>query len=299
MQNLKTVCSALKGCSYQGVSAVLCLDSGVEGPCVGITICTHGNEPCGLEVARKFIYKEIELISGKVFVVLNNIQATEKYFKADTEEKKKSCRFVDVNMNRLPDNLEGDAYEISRSRELLLIWEQFDYALDIHSTAQTTDAMIIEGIGDASHITKNLPVDIVIRNMIQTQLGTPAIGFYGKPCVSIGLEAGSHETSEAQTKAWECTLSLLSTLRMIERQHISKSQNQRVYTIHSSVLLPDDSYELVREFPMFGKIMKGEVIAKGKGGDILSSIDGVTILAPKNKKVTNYEEEALFICEEV
>ena len=60
---------------YRGIKGVLCINSGIPGPCMGISILTHGNEPCGLEVAKAFLKKPKQLVKGKILICINNINA--------------------------------------------------------------------------------------------------------------------------------------------------------------------------------------------------------------------------------
>ena len=102
-----SICNSLEF----GVKGIVAFDSGVAGPCVGVTMMTHGNEPSGLAALRHFRASDMirKLQKGKVIFVLNNVAAAEKYFAAldivgQTEgaRVRLSARFLDVNMNRLP-----------------------------------------------------------------------------------------------------------------------------------------------------------------------------------------------------
>ena len=299
-KHYRPIFSKLLRSSYRDVKGICSIDSKQEGPCVGITICTHGNEPCGLAIAQYILAGSLQLKRGKIIIVMNNPAACQKYFNAQTEKEKQNARFIDINMNRLPVDLKNpdfkDLYEVKRALELLPIWQEFDYAIDIHSTTQPSEAMIIEGEKDASEFTIKMNVPIVIRNMVPVQVGAPAISFYDENCICFGLEAGSHETEEAQNVAVDCTINLLHQLDMLSISYNAKMVQQSIYTVENSILFPDNTYVLSREFPMFGNVYKGEIIASGQGEDITSSIDGCTIMAPKGLTPYNIKEEVLFIC---
>ena len=87
--------SIIKESRYKGVAGVICLDSNKPGPVVGVTICTHGNEPCGLALVNELKKPS----KGKVVICLNNLKATENYFLATTETEEIETRFIDINMN--------------------------------------------------------------------------------------------------------------------------------------------------------------------------------------------------------
>ncbi len=159
-----------------GVPGVMRISSGRAGPIVGVTVCSHGNEPSGLAAVDYLLNTlklPVNLLRGEVYLVVNNLQAALE-----------SKRFVSVDMNRLPadtptrDN--DPASEVRRSRELLPIWKKFDVGLDIHSTSQDAPPMIIS-LGPMFHaeLVRGFPIEIVISNIDRVQRGKPAPAFYG------------------------------------------------------------------------------------------------------------------------
>src|SRR3989344_3148710 len=135
-----SICNSLEF----GVKGIVAFDSGVAGPCVGVTMMTHGSEPSGLAALRHFRASDMirKLQKGKVIFVLNNVAAAEKYFAAldivgQTEgaRVRLSARFLDVNMNRLPadmpERVNDSRYEIIRSRELLPVWKRCNIAITL------------------------------------------------------------------------------------------------------------------------------------------------------------------------
>jgi predicted deacylase len=295
-----------------GVSGVLCFDSGVPGPCVGVTISTHGNEPSGLAALHYFREKKIadRLTRGSVVFVLNNILACERYFASlrisdpqKRETGKRAARFYDVNMNRLPANtlrLSNDhRYEIRRAIELRSVWKRFDVGLDIHSTKSASDPMIV-ALGRVSpQLYDNFPIRSVIRNIERIQTGKPASYFYGKPGVTpvFGIEAGSHESLKAFQVAAACVVTLLDNMNMLESgKNRQRTAQKREYKINQSVFFPNESYLLVKRFSNFEKIKAGDIIAKGNGKDIVASRSGHIIFAPPGlKPVAPLTDEVLFL----
>lgn len=299
----RTIISKLKKSSYNGIFGVFCIDSGTSGPTLGITVCTHGNEPCGLQVAQHLIDKKITLSKGRIIVVLNNIKAVESYLNAKSTDEERQSRFIDINMNRLPSDLDSNAtaglYEVKRAKELKPIWGLFDYALDIHSTSQPSSPMIIQGLGESDLLTSNFPIDIKINDIVEKQKGTPAIAHYGEKCISIGIEAGSHEDEKSQDIAIQCTQSLIEKLGMAKLGFDKEEQlkKQKIYHVEHPIFFPDSSYSLTRKFPMFSEISENEEIASNPNGHKINSpINGYAIFAPKHKKPASTEEEVMFVC---
>ncbi len=270
---------------------------------MGVTILTHGNEPCGLEVAQTFIKEPHQLKKGKMLICINNIKAAANYFQAKTAIEEKSTRFVDTNMNRLPmDALENHSYksyEISRAKQLYPIWQQFDYAIDIHSTEQPSMPMLIEGPTSSPAVTDILDLDVVIRGIVDKQLKRPAISFFNEKCISFGLEAGSHKTSDSADMARHITFQILKYYGMAESQKIWFSDKKKhIYEVVEKVVFPRDSFELVKVFRFFEPVRVGETLAieKESGETITSPVDGVTLFAPNSTKPTFFDEEVMFIC---
>lgn len=270
---------------------------------MGITVLTHGNEPCGLEVAEAFMASPDLLLKGKILICLNNIEAGLRYFEATNELEEKSTRFVDINMNRLPaDTLERDfnrPYEIVRAQELYPIWQEFDYAIDIHSTEQPSMPMLIEGPASSPEVTDILTLDVVIRGIVDKQLKRPVISFFNKKCISFGLEAGSHKTAEAAATAKHITLQILGYLGMMEAEDQDfPCKEKRVYNVIDKIIFPRETFELTRIFKFFEPVRAGEVIAwdRMSSETILSPVDGLTLFAPNSTKPTFYDEEVMFIC---
>jgi succinylglutamate desuccinylase len=305
----------LKESTVSGISGVKVLDSGLPGLVLGITIQTHGNEPSGLAVAD-FLLNNFDLESklqrGKVLFVMNNIEAAEKYMEAlrvTDDEKRASAkllsRFCDINMNRLPAdfmNMNSSTSEIIRVQKLLPIWSEFSVALDIHSTSQESEGMIISsGTTPPFDLIKGFPISKVITNIDKVQMGKPAMAFYGKAndTRSIAIEAGQHENDSSFERAIECARTLLTNLGMIEGATPQNHSEFDIYTVTNSVMFPDSSYKLLKVIPSFEPIHQGQILAQGDGGDIIAQQDGHALFGPATTTVQHLDEEVLFITDPV
>lgn len=313
-EELRNEYESIRCATYNGIHGVWYADSDKPGPVLGITILTHGNEPSGLAALwymRHCIDVAATLQKGSVFFVLNNTKAAEAYFAAlsivdedKRETTKRLARLHHHNMNRLPGDtleLKGDTrFEIYRAQELRPIWRLFDVGLDIHSTLQTSDPMIIACDGFDERLIKGFPIDIVITNIDRVQLGKPAISFYGTPgSVSvIGIEAGSHEDPQSVACAIRCARALMENLGMLAREGSTAQQPAQAsheYFVDGSVVLPDASYSLVKVFDMFEPIKRGQVLARGNGPDIAAPFDGHSLLGHHKLKPDFLGEEMMFL----
>jgi predicted deacylase len=305
----------IKNSSLSGVAGVMLFDSGLPGPRIGITIHTHGNEPCGMAALRFFRQRKLgeKLLKGSVAFVLNNLKATEEYFKLcqeqsspKVEELKLKTRFKDVNMNRLPESTmqmnDDGKYEIIRAKELRPVWSSFEYALDIHSTRNQSPPMII-AIGDTDwRVYAGCPIEIILRDIDKIQTGKPACAFYGGFGAKVfGIEGGGpHEDPRCFEVAIESMLALLRNVGMIEpSESLIPNQNavkQVEYKIIGSVFFPNESYELVRPFKNFEPCYAGQLLATGNGEAITIPSDGHVIFTPPGIKPTSgLTDEVLFL----
>lgn len=293
----------IKRSSHQGVRGVWKIKSGKPGPVLGITIHTHGNEPSGLAVLshfRNIFPLQQHLKKGTVFFVLNNIRATEKFLAASSDNEKRASRFIDLNMNRLPNDtmvhgMNDPRYEVRRAYELRNIWSQFDFALDIHSTATETIGMIMNIGSIHRNLIRGFPITDIITNIENVQIGKPAVSFYGKGSIPVmGIEAGCHESAESFERAITCTDSLLKNLKMIDGETVSGHREYNEYCVGGSLIFPDASYSLVKVFQTYDRFTEGEKIASGAQGDIFAPFTGHSIFAGPNTTVKSLEEEVMF-----
>lgn len=294
---------------YESVAGVWRVDSGVAGPTVGITIHTHGNEPCGLGVLwylrRKFGLRR-RLWRGSVIIVLNNIHATGHYLRATTAAEKAAARYTDVNFNRLPPDLMSRGtdrrYEIRRARALYPVWKQFDVAMDIHSTGQASKPMIVPvGRFDTSLI-RGFPMETLVEAFPNVQSGRPAVAFYGgvhRSIPAFGIEVGSHEHRSAFKTAIVCARALLHNARLILAEQQNERQRVRRYTVYrvaTSISFPDSTFRLVKTFRFYEPVRKGQLLAIGSGNrTITAHIAGRILFPPTRRRRSRTDEEVLFL----
>lgn len=303
--------TAMKDSTFERINGVWHIDSGKPGPVLGITIHTHGNEPSGMAVLwylRHQFKLQHHLLCGSVFFVLNNLRATEQYFAAITmtpeekrEQTKTAARFCNHNMNRLPSNalrLKSDKrYEIRRVQELRPIWERFEIAFDIHSTTKETQPMIIACGGLQPELIRGFPIDTIITNIERIQIGKPAVYFYGKrgKTRTIAIEAGSHESTASFHCAITCSLALLRNLKMLKGSNELSQREYREFFVNGSIVFPHLSFRLTKIFEMFESIRKSQVLAYGRGVEIVAKSNGHALMGPPRLRANSIKEEVFFL----
>jgi len=300
---------------HEGVEGCFEIAGLGPGPTLGITVLTHGNEPSGLAAAGAVLDLADagwRPASGRIILVVNNLSAADLYTRAETDDERLKARFIDLDMNRLPKDLSGSAYEVERARQLLPVWSQFDVGFDIHSVGQESAPMIVEGYGDSTDLTRSFPVEVVLRGIAEVQIGAPAFAFYGArssgaetepspSCVTFEIETGWHESPAAFDLAVDCTLNLLRALDMLEGRAGIGASPKVVYEVCGSLLVPNEHYRLTQMFPTFHPCRRGEILAvgpgpgrRGHGAALAAPMDGHIIFAPKSTIPPNPKGEVLF-----
>lgn len=308
--SLRATFRRMKSSRVSGVSGVLIIRGKKPGKILGITACTHGNEPSGFTVFDYLLNKfdlPSRLEKGTVYLVVNNLKAAENYLARGKFGRANNYRYIDKNMNRLLENpglwASDKRYEIRRARELLPVWKKFDVGFDIHSTSQDSPPILIGG-KIPQKLVRDFPIETVLTNIDVVQIGLPAFGFYGNPkknTVNVEIEAGGHENPASLKRAQTCAVLLLEELGMIapSLKRPKKAALRREYQVRSSIVLPDLSYKLVREFKDGEYITKGTILATGSGAPIRMPYAGHTFMCPKGAKMKSTSEEALFLTEPV
>lgn len=291
-----------------GVHGVVHVDTGKPGPVVGITACTHGNEPSGL-AAMEHLLETLEirnsLLCGQVYLCVNNLEAAKAFFedRSKLKSERKHRRQVDMNMNRLPKSLleeNGVEYEVVRAKDLHAIWRRFTHGLDIHSTTADSSPMIITGNGRfETELVRGFPISIVIDKIDYVQIGSPAYGFFGdreKRIPVLEIEAGTHEKVESFERARICVEALLKNLKMLPGSTEEVISAYDVYEIFDTVIFPNDSFELSRPFKDFERVSEGTTLARSRGTALVATTDCVPIFPPLGTRPrASDKEEVMFL----
>jgi len=310
---LEVMITRMANRSVDGIAGVLKIDSGLPGPVLGITACTHGNEPSGLAAIEHLLDSvkvESNLLKGTLYLVVNNLEAAKASLASrhlPVQDRRKQYRFIDMNMNRLPKNLLTDAYsgpnqplEIKRARELAPIWATFTHGLDIHSTVGDIAPMIITGRG-ALHtdLVRGFPITKVLTEIDVVQIGSPVFGFFGgKDAVSVPvfeIEAGTHQDVKSFKCAAMCAEALLKNLGMIAGKTEATVSAYEIYEVFDTIVFPNNSYEVTRTFQDFEKILAGTRLAQGRGHAFVTTTDCHTLFCVSSGKPLSLAEEVMFL----
>ena len=307
---LKKILEQFKASVVDNVSGVMCIKAQNPGPVLGITACTHGNEPSGLAIFSHLL-NEMDIAStlqcGTLYLVVNNIEATENFFRSATEQEISEARYKDVNMNRLPNDvlttIEDRRYEVIRTQELFPIWRQFTVGLDIHSTTMPTIPMIISRGGKfvlIEGLIRGFPIDILISNIDQIQIGIPAFAVYGgikNEIPVFSIEAGQHTEIESFERAVRCSVSLLQNLGMLPGVPNVQVGEYKECCVGDSIRFADLSFDFISDFKSYDIVSAGQLLAQGSvGNEVRAPFDG-HLLFPiaKRGEDKDISEEVAFV----
>jgi len=310
IQQLKDTFEFLKNSSIENIKGCYCIDSKIEGSCVGIAAVTHGDEPSGLAAFKYFIDNNIYPETGKIIFVANNIKAAENFFKATTDDEKKECRFVDINFNRLPENcleINTTDYEIGRIKEIYPIYQNFDFGLDIHSTLTDQKPFIINISDDLNHgLFADFPDEMedIVANMVNVQRGIPAVSLFGgedRNIPILGIETGIHVAGKSFEIAIKCALEFCRNCGLLPKSPGKTNiKKYKVYKVVRSVFYPDTSFATARDFAPFEQLTTKTILAENdKNEKIFSPVNGLTLFGNKQGHIPKTaNDEEFFITEE-
>ena len=279
-----------KRSSAYGVPGVMKIGDHAAGPILGITACTHGDEPAGLAVF-KHLLEELDiqrsLLKGTLYLVVNNLQAAQNYFEGDGSADAQYC---DFNMNRMSRDIlnlpKSRLYEGRRACELSPVWRRFSAALDVQGTSGTSRPVIMSrGEQLPIALLRGFPLHTLVSNKDRVQWGTPAFSLYGNrsDAAMLAIEAGRNDDPAALENAKVCAVALLQNLGMIEGVPIASELRYNEYVIREQLLFNDTSWSFVRPFETFDPVTAGEPIAKSTSGRSLSAPMTGHLLFPTKK----------------
>ena len=276
------------------------------GPTLIIVGGLHGNEPAGVEAMRRVIPELNRLKSklrGRVYLVAGNTAALEH-----------GVRFIDADLNRawtrenmarlsteeLCSKSEGlELTELDGVFDSILVTARNEvYVLDLHSTS--AGGKPFATIGDTlrnRHFAQYFPVRILLG--IEEQLeGTMLEHLNNAGCVTLGFEGGAHgDPATIQNHAAMIWLALVNAgviweedVPLLEIQEAKLghqlSHARIVEVLHREAVAPEEEFVMNAGFNNFDPILKGQVVASNKHGEIRSPRSGL-ILMPLYQKLGN------------
>jgi succinylglutamate desuccinylase len=287
---------------------------GIEkGPLLICFGAMHGNEPAGVEALRLMIKMlEVEPITNPAFQFNGRLVAIRGNLQAIKENK----RFIEKDLNRQWTKQNVDyvkQYDYkdlgSEEKELKAIIEVVeneikDYqpekvvVLDLHTTTAFGG---IFSIATDDNESLRIAIELhapVILGMLDGISGTSLHYFnnenFEPETVAVCFESGQHNENLSINRAIAAITNCLRTIGCVSAEHVENLHDNLLKEYSSGLpkvselilthsIKEGDNFEMYPNYKNFQKVVKGEVIAKDKNGDIIAPEDGL-ILMPLYQK---------------
>lgn len=273
---------------------VYLMDSGVPGPTVAISACTHGGEHAWLKAINDLVENvEIEkhLIKWKVFFILTNIEAYKKSV-SEGNELPDLYRSLEANLNRcctIEDMNNATTYEARRAKELEHILRNTDYHLDIHSTYSKSEAIAISTERSRILVQTTLNVDVIYENLTEIQTWKPFIDIAERNGgIWIWIEAWC-ELDNTWFNIWvENSLRLLSWLGLIPTQLLNtnySNKNNVLIHVYGKIVPTGANFDTVQKFEHNNVIKAWELIWKDSIREYRVERESIIIMPTKTEAI--------------
>lgn len=277
------------------------------GPLVVAIGGLHGNEPAGvLALERLFDLLEDEPRINPGFHFRGDLLALRGNLAALAAGK----RYIDADLNRIWRKLDGDPESIvtSEDQELHELLAAVETAveeaplselvlLDLHTTTATGGVFAVTGDDSASlSLAAEMSVP-VIKGMLSGLQGTILHYFRGNhfatdlPVRAISFESGSHNDPVSADLALAATINLLRALGCVRNEDVSTYHDEllrenagklprltELTYVHRIARDGSDQFRMKPGYQNFQKVVKGELLATDRGGDITAPADGYVLM---------------------
>ena len=286
------------------------------GPTLIVVGGLHGNEPAGVEAMRRTKPQLDALhdkLRGRVYFVAGNTRALAKgdrYVGLDLNRAWSRENMASVGTAKLCRKSEGlELTELDQLLDSILVTARNEvYVLDLHSTSAS--GVPFATVGDTlrnRHFAMYFPVRILLG--IEEQIeGTMLEYLNNAGCVTLGFEGGSHNSDETIQNheamiwlalvnsgvIWEEDVPGLDGFR--DRLASTTPHHAGIMEVrHREPVRAQDEFEMRPGFKNFDPVIKGDVLASNKNGDVCAPESGL-ILMPLYQKLG---EDGFFIVRSV
>ncbi|MFT4686207.1 MAG: succinylglutamate desuccinylase [Neolewinella sp.] len=290
------------------------------GPLVVAIGGIHGNEPAGVRALERLV----EMLENEPRLNPGfNFKGDFLALRGNLEALSQGKRYIDVDLNRIwrPLGSLPDQFVTSEDHELHELLAAIETAveeaplselvlLDIHTTTAEGGIFAITG-DDAPSLSLAAEMSVpVIKGMLSGLQGTTLHYFRGDhfdtslPVRAITFEAGHHNDPLSIDLALAATINLLRALGCVRDEDVSNLHDHRLR--ESAAYLPRltelayvhkiahdgcDNFQMKPGYKNFQRIVKGELLATDKNGDITTPTDGFLLMPLYQKQ----GEEGFFV----
>ena len=290
----------------EGAHVLGSVDSGVAGPTLVALGGIHGNEPSGVEAAKRVLARleagEVRFC-GRFFAVAGNLSALERGERYLTRDLNRAWTEGEVRLLRErgphPEDVEG-----REQAELLALFDRLEaqreadgrrpplVLVDMHSSsAPGAPFTFVADTLRSRAVALKLPVPVIlgIEEWID---GTLLEHLQERGHVAVAVEGGQHDDPRTvdrhETALWLAMVGAGS----IEQERLDASLGPRfgllkdsargnpgvVEVVHRQALSPDDGFRMREGYVNFDRVDAGEVLASDQSGEIPCPSSGVLLL---------------------
>lgn len=275
-------------------------ETGRTGPLLLTLGGVHGNEPAGIEAAKRVLCKLSERdlpLKGRYLALAGNLAAL--------RERKRYC---DVDLNRLWEEKsverlrlqepQFDNVEQQQQRELLgIIDAELEAAqhgvifLDLHSSSATGSPFTaINDTLQNRHIAFALPCPALLG--LEENVKGPLLEYVaGQGHAAVAVEGGQHDAPETVDRHEAAIWITLVTGGLLEREDVPEvAEHYRdmkdsarglpgvLEIVHRHALEPGDGFVMEPGFTNFSAVKQGRQVARDQLGEIRIQQDGFLLL---------------------
>jgi succinylglutamate desuccinylase len=281
----------------EGVHGITEITGSRPGPLFVALGGIHGNEPAGVEAAKR--------VAAALAVRTKDLAGTVALLAGNTRALARGVRFVDADLNRrwAPNFVEGVrtgqafASEDAEVRELLAVLDRLlegatgeVYVVDMHTTS--AQGVPFATLGDTLRnraFAAHFPVPVILG--IEEQLeGTLLEHLNTLGCITLGFEAGQHTAAESVDNHEALLWVALVAAGCLRREDAPEYDAQVARLVraggglrfvevrHRHAVRPGDGFRMEPGFVNFAPIRKGQLLARDWRGPILAPETGMVLM---------------------
>lgn len=243
----------------------------VPGPTSIIMGGVHGNEIAGVKTVENLI-ENLTIESGKVYLAFGNPHAI-----------KQNIRMTEKNLNRMFKPIEElsvgetNSYEYKRAELLKTFLDQSSALLDLHNSSNPESQPFIICESNSKAITEYFPIQKIVSGFDDIEPG--GTDYYMNKTGKIGIcvECGFHGDPISNEIALKAAYIFLTVRGHIKGEYTKNEHDYyRLYGLH---VTKTSRFKVVKKFPDFTNIDKGELIAYDGDEEIRSPDKSIILFA--------------------
>lgn len=283
------------------------IQSPEAGPHIVICGGMHGDELIGIEVVKKlkevFERGEKKLTSGKLTLILANVEAIKKGRRSTSPERELNDLFSQKYLSAPPE----DYYESRRAHELAPFLREADVLLDLHATSSPTEPFL-PCVFDERHkkIFRWLDAGIVLTDPRGVLYYNDAASIemlvdeYGG--VGVCLESGLASDLSRVPAVFDSVLNMLTDQGLLESDKPLPLPRERfrVFELTKEIELTKAGFRFADDFKnprSFMPVRAGQIIGYAGDEPIKAEEDGV-IVFPKAENQWVVGQDVVFLAKE-